>query len=49
MRSSDSVGGVVAGVIGVSLLLTVFSGSFFHWPFVLAGIAAGLMAGKSIR
>ena len=49
MRSSDSVGGVVAGLIGISALMTVFTGSFLHWPFVLGGIAAGLLAGKSIR
>ena len=45
----DGVATIVTGFIGASVIITLTTGSYFHWPFVVAGIFVGLMAARSIR
>lgn len=52
MPSSSTGGGlgvIVFGCIGVSVIITLVTGSCFHWPFVLGGILVGLMAARCTR
>ena len=46
---ATGIGAIVAGTVVVSTIITMVTGSFVHWPFVTAGILAGLMAAKSVR
>ena len=48
MRSSDTgINAIVAGVVGVSVIITLTTGAFIHWPIVAGGILAGLFGGGS--
>jgi hypothetical protein len=52
MSNSDATPGIVAIILGTlvaSVAITQVTGSYMHWPFVLAGIAAGLLAVRSIN
>lgn len=40
---------IVVGLIAVSVLVSLVTGTHGHWPFVVLGIAVGLMAVKSIN
>jgi hypothetical protein len=40
---------IMVGCIVVSWIITFVTGSYAHWPFVLAGIVAGLLAVSSIN
>lgn len=39
---------IVAACISVAVIISATTGSFFHWPFVAAGILVGLWAVQSI-
>jgi hypothetical protein len=52
MGSSSSAAGIamiVVGILVVSEIITQVTGSVIHWPFVLLGLAVGLLAARSIR
>ncbi len=52
MSSSDSGAGIafiIGGLIIVSLLDTVISGSLIHWLVIIAAIVVGLMAVSAIK
>jgi hypothetical protein len=40
---------IIGACFAVSWVMTVVTGSFVHWPFVLAGIVVGLWAVASIN
>ena len=46
---SAGIAVIIATCIAVSAIITVVTGSFVHWPFVIAGIAVGLWAVSSIN
>jgi hypothetical protein len=51
MSGSNATPGIVAIIAGILLvtgIMTLVTGSLFDWLFVLAGIAVGLMAFRSI-
>lgn len=39
----------IGACLAVSAIVTVVTGSFIHWPFVLAGIVVGCWAVASIN
>jgi hypothetical protein len=39
---------IVAAAIAVSTIVSFLSGTFSHWPIVIAGIAVGLWAARII-
>ena len=47
--TGDGIATIVIGFIAASTIITLTTGSVFHWPFVLAGILVGLMAARSVR
>lgn len=52
MKHSDATSGIVAIIVGILVVsgaITQVTNSFFHWPLVLAGIAVGLLAVRSIN
>lgn len=50
MRNPDAgINGIIAGVVGVSVIITLVTGSFIHWPIVAAGVLAGLTAARHTR
>lgn len=40
---------IVVACLGVSWVISFVTGSYAHWPFVLAGIVVGLLAVSSIN
>jgi hypothetical protein len=46
---ATGIGAIVAGTVGVSVIITLVTGSFVHWPFIVGGLASGLLAAKSVR
>jgi len=40
---------IVVACLGVSWAISFVTGSYAHWPFVLAGIVVGLLAVSSIN
>ena len=47
--AAAGIGGIVAGVLGVSVIITLVTGTVIHWPFIAGGILVGLMAAQSVR
>jgi len=43
------IGAIVAAVIGVSVIITLVTGRYAHWPFVAVGIVVGFMAVAAIN
>jgi hypothetical protein len=41
--------GIIAGFLIVSAIITEVTGSFMHWPFIVAGIIVGLAAVRAIN
>lgn len=41
--------GIVAGVTGMSVIITFVTETWDHWPFVIAGIIFGLFAVQSVN
>ena len=48
-NATPGIGAIVAGVLFVSAAISLVTGTHAHWPIVLAGIAVGLMAVRSIH
>jgi len=52
MRSPDGfpgIMGIVAGIIGVAVLMTLVLDMYNHWLPIIAGIIVALMAVRSIN
>ena len=48
-NSADGLGPLVLCMIVAGFIVTVLSGSYFLWLFIIAGILGGLAAASSIH
>jgi preprotein translocase subunit SecD len=47
--NSAGIIAIIGACLAVSAIMTVVTGSFMHWPFVLAGLGVGCWAVASIN
>ncbi len=47
--STPGIGLLILGMLVASEIITLVTGMYSHWPFVILGIVAGLMAMSAIN
>ena len=47
--ASGGLSGLIAAILMTAVAISIVTGSHWHWVFILGGIAAGLLATRSIR
>jgi len=45
---SAGIAAIIGGCLATAWVVTLVTGEYAHWPFVLAGILVGLWAAQSI-
>ena len=48
-NSTPGIGLLILGLLGASEIISLVTGMYSHWPFVILGIVVGLMAMSAIN